>query len=257
MVSNSVIYMLTFVAIFSLLFPIGLFIFFKLKDKISVKPVILGILTFIVFSQVLEKLMHVFVMNNNLITAPLLFAIYGALAAGVFEEVGRYIVMKLFMKKETEWKDGIAFGIGHGGIEAILLACFGNLTYIFYAKLINAGLFEKTLSGKAPAATIAAIKTSLISATPALTSLGAVERLFAIIAHLGFSLIVIYSVKSKKPIYLLIAIIAHAVMDFPAGLAQVHILNNIWFVEGFFAIFSIAMLIFIIKSKEIFKDLNT
>ena len=47
--------------------------------------------------------------------------LYGGLMAGVFEETGRYVSFKWFLKKETRIQDGLSYGIGHGGIEAMLI----------------------------------------------------------------------------------------------------------------------------------------
>ncbi len=44
-----------------------------------------------------------------------------ALSAGVFEEVGRYLGYRLFMRGEDKtWSKAVMFGIGHGGLESVL-----------------------------------------------------------------------------------------------------------------------------------------
>ena len=45
--------------------------------------------------------------------------------SGLFEETARWIVLRFWDKNTREWNDGVGFGLGHGGIEALLL--FANL----------------------------------------------------------------------------------------------------------------------------------
>jgi uncharacterized membrane protein YhfC len=256
MVSKLSIVFIIVSIIISVGFSVGLFIYFYRKSRISIKAVIVGALTFIVFTQVLEKLLHIFVIKNNFFPNPWQFAIYGMLAAGVFEEVGRFISYKLFLKNNKERKDGIAFGIGHGGIEAILIGGLANIQYIVFVNLINTGMLEKTLSGKIPVETLSSLKALLVNSTPALFLMGGVERIVAVTAQIALSLLVLLSVRYKKYSYLILAIIAHALMDFPAALYQMH-LANIWVVEGILMIMFVIALVFIRKTKYMFeKELN-
>ena len=84
-----------------------------------------GAVTFILFALILESILH-----NLLFLTPLwavfqgniwLYGLYGSLATGVFEETGRLLAFKLFLKSEREPITALSYGIGHGGAEAILL----------------------------------------------------------------------------------------------------------------------------------------
>lgn len=97
--------------------------------------------------------------------------------------------------------------------------------------MINLDTFEK-LSGKLPAATLIQLKTRLLQATAITAILGGVERIFAIILHIFFSLLVLYGVKNNKKIYLSLAILAHSFVDFFPGLYQMHVITNILVVEA-------------------------
>ena len=44
-----------------------------------------------------------------------------SVTSGLFEETARYIVFRWLAKDARRWQDGVMFGAGHGGIEAILL----------------------------------------------------------------------------------------------------------------------------------------
>lgn len=256
MVSNFIIFSLIIVLLISIVVPVGLLIYFRKKYAISFKVVIVGVLTWLVFTQVLEKILHVVVLKTTQIMAfPLAFAIYGALAAGIFEEVGRYISFKLFLKGKTEWKDGIAFGIGHGGIEAVFIVLISNVQYIVFATMINAGTFQQ-LSGKLSEVALDQIKASLLQTTPVTATLGGIERISAIILHIFFSLLVLYGVKHNKKVYLFLAIFAHAFVDFLPGLYQAHIITNIFIVEALVMAFALVALMLIRKFKSQFTITN-
>ena len=247
---------MVFSALISILVPVSLFIYSRKKYNISIKTVGIGILTFIVFSQILEKAMHVAVISNNLInTTTIAFAIYGALAAGIFEEVGRFISMKFVLKGKLEWKDGLAFGIGHGGIEAVLIGVVPNAQNLVLANLINGNGFNKLLNtATTPAAkqSLEAVRSSLINTAPSLFAVGGIERIFAIIIHLAGSILVLYAVKNKKILYLFIAILGHALIDFFPALYQIGKFSMAG-TEIIIAMSSIALLSFVIKSKRIFE----
>lgn len=254
MVSNSKILFMAFAAIISLFFPIILYIILRIKHRASFKPVIIGALTFIVFVLVLERILHSVVLGRNLITSPVAIALYGGLAAGLFEEVGRFITISIFLKGNRDWKDGVAFGIGHGGIEAILLATFANLNNLVYSSLINSGSLDQYLNGKVSSQVIAQIKDSLVNTKASLFALGGIERICAITFHIALTLIVLYAIRNRKKLYLLLAILIHALIDFPAGLYQTHIITNIWVVEVILFIITAAAVVFIFKSKNLFKS---
>lgn len=262
MVSNTSIMFLIISLVISVGLPLGLTVYFYKKHKISIRNVFVGAVIFILFSQVLEKLLHYFVLIKNPQTAallknPWLFMIYGGLAAGIFEEVGRYVGFKFLLKGRREWKDGIAYGIGHGGIEAILIGGMASLQNIIYSNLINSGTFEKALSGKVPANILVSIKNTLVNTSPYLFGVTGVERMLAITFHIALSLIVLYGIKRRKNIYLLYAIIIHAIIDFPAALYQIGKVKSVLLVEGGLLLAAIISLIFIIKSKGLFEKASS
>ena len=47
-----------------------------------------------------------------------LYALYGGLAAGLFEETGRLLAFRFILKPHTARITALSYGIGHGGIEA-------------------------------------------------------------------------------------------------------------------------------------------
>ena len=251
--STSIIYSGISAAI-CFLFPIIVLIYFKKKEKINLKPVIIGAIIFFVFTQILERALHMVVIGGNLIKNPIFFSIYGALAAGVFEEVGRFIAFKTVLKDKHEWKDGIAYGIGHGGIEAILIGIIANVQFIVYSNLINKGLFETNVISKVPASQVnqlQQLKEAFIQTPASNFIIGFVERIFAFGIQIALTMVVLYAIKYRKNIYLLVAILLHALIDFPAALYQMKIVNILG-AEVIVLLFFIISLIYLSKTKKIF-----
>lgn len=254
MVSSTSIIFMVIAASICFLFPIIILIYYKKKEKINLKPVIIGMIVFFVFTQILEKLLHMVVIGNNLISNPILFSIYGALAAGIFEEGGRFIAFKTVLKNRHEWKDGLSYGIGHGGIEAILIGTVTNIQNISFSTLINSGLFDSVIGSKVPATQayqIYQFKELLIQTPASNFFIGIPERIFAFAIQIALTMVVLYAVKYRKNIYLFIAILLHALIDFPAALYQFKI-ANLFITESIILVYFIISIIFLCKTKKIF-----
>lgn len=255
MIKSTVIISMEVAGIVCFLFPIVVFLYFKKREKISFIPVLTGMIVFFVFTQILEKLLHMVVIGKNLIPNPILFSIYGGLAAGVFEETGRFIAFKTVLKDRHEWKDGLAYGIGHGGMEAILIGGVMHIQYMIYCNLINKGLFDTVIISKVPASQISQlnqIKQLLLNTTASTSIMSVSERIFAFGIQIALTMVVFYAVRYRKNIYLFIAILLHALLDTPAVLYQMKIITSIFAVECILAIYFIIAIIFLSKTKKIF-----
>ena len=259
MVSILTIAALCFSLIGCFVVPIVLCIVFMRKTRPGALPLILGIAVFIIFVLILEQLMHYAVLFGIPFTRDLiggntwLYATYGALAAGIFEEAGRFLAFSLFLKKKREWKHGITYGIGHGGIEAILIAFPSVLNSLIYSILINTGGFD-ALKNSTPTATASLLeqaRQSLLNEPSWLFALSGVERMCALIFQIALSVLVLYAVYSKKYLFVGLAVLLHAGIDFPAALYQRGVLP-IWSVELFCVLLTIPSLIFIFKSRKLF-----
>lgn len=250
LISSSAIIFMVISALISIGVPIGLTIYFYKKDKnLKFKPMFFGAATFLVFAMVLEQLMHSAVFGSGILKEKWMILVYATLAAGVFEEVGRFITFKVFLKKFRSWIDGIAFGIGHGGIEAILIGFITSVQNIVFASLINKGIFEETLGEKLPIDMLVQTKKLFLTTDSILFLSVGVERLWAIAIHIGFSMIVLYSVRSGKIGFLFLAILLHATFNIPAGLYQLGIISNIWILEALLALGAIVLLYSLRKLK--------
>jgi uncharacterized membrane protein YhfC len=127
MVPSSVLASLIVSAVLAVVWPLAFFLICRRRMTLSLRNVIVGAGVFFVFSQVLEKALHLYLLKANPATATWLhghaiaFALYGCLAAGLFEEVGRYLGMRFLIRSTGNPGTAVAYGIGHGGLEAILI----------------------------------------------------------------------------------------------------------------------------------------
>ena len=242
--------------VFALAIPLAAIIFWKIKSKGSIVPVIGGTLTFIVFAQVLEGMVHAFVLgsqnafSNLLYSNTILYALYGGLMAGVFEEVGRYVTMRFVLKNYNSKSDAVSFGLGHGGIECAMVLGLNMAIYIVISLLINSGADESVLLAIAggSAETVGIITEGILSITPALAAIAIFERICAMALHLCLSMVVFAAVKKSSVRYLFAAIFLHFLADFV--IVVLSRFAGIYLAEAALAIFVAALAYYVFKVKK-------
>ena len=152
----------------------------------------------------------------------------------MFEEVGRYLAFRFLLKRYTNRRDAVTYGIGHGGIEAILVLGLTAINNIAIAQLVNSGSIETITNGLTGVqldqvqAQIAAIA----SFGAANLLLGLAERAIAMTLHISLSVVVFRAVRQRKAGYLGLAVALHALFDVPAALFQCGVLHSTWLVEA-------------------------
>lgn len=206
----------------------GLFLVLKKKYNMNWKAFLAGSITFFVMAVVLERIMHSLVLATplgNVIQSNIwLYGLYGALAAAVFEEVGRFVTMKYILNKYHGDKSlGIMFGAGHGGFEAFFLMASGMGSNIQIALMINSGEVNKLFAGldSNSAALLNAQIATVGSITGGVLILGVIERIAAITGHIAMSMFMWKGVSEKKAGCVFAAFLIHFLFDLMAVL-----LNN-------------------------------
>ncbi|WP_242697978.1 YhfC family intramembrane metalloprotease [Bacillus sp. SD088] len=255
MVSTSMFVALIASMLFAIGLPIVLVVLFKKKFGISLYVLLIGMATFLVFALILENIPHTYFLVGNATTKewlenPWLYMLYGGLMAGLFEETGRLIMMKYVLKKYRDWKDGLSFGLGHGGFEAAVLVGISSISTLVMAIMINNGSFD-SLASMEPSLQMAKDQ---LTGSSALVWLGGIERVSALAIQLGLSILVMYGVKNRKIIFYFLAILIHAIIDFPAALYQTGTIENILFVEIVYALVAVIAIVWIVKSRRLYKE---
>ena len=133
------------------------------------------------------------------------------LVAGIFEEGARYVVLRKWLKDERRWKGAILFGLGHGGMEALLL---GGLT--LYALLQAIAYRNADLTTLVPPDQLGIARAQLDaywSAPWHAALLGALERVFAVGIQISLAVIVLQVFTRKKHIWFFVAVAWHTFVD--------------------------------------------
>jgi uncharacterized membrane protein YhfC len=171
------------------------------------------------------------------VTQPVLYALLLAFTAGLFEECGRFLGVRFLPVRFITWENAFVFGLGHGGIEALYLV-----------GLNDAVMFIQVLTGHASVPVL----NTVMAAPPTDFLAGGAERILAVIMHIGFTMLVFYAVRIRKPLWLFVAIFAHLAADAIVpllGLAGVS--PGTWGTEGVLALLAAAMAVVTIRFKPL------
>lgn len=232
--------------------PLALALIWKLKTKQPFLPIIVGAIIFPVFALGLETLpkLVLFQVNNPIgkyvMSQPVLFGLLAALMAGLFEETGRFVAFKYILKKYDNKETAISYGIGHGGIEVLIIMGIASIQYLSYALMIRNGQFDQIIQQVAQTApeqleAIQAIPAVIASAGVANVVLATVERISAVIFHIACSIIVFSAVKEKGKLWRYpLAIVLHMGLDIFAAMYQVGYIRNLILLEVIVMIIAIA-----------------
>ena len=244
-------------AIVSIGLPIALFLIWRKKYKLKAVPLLVGAGIFILFALILQQFLHMLVLRPNpdgsinlIANDPALYVLYGILAAGIFEETGRFVAFHFLKKRYNGIGTGISYGIGHGGVEAILLAGLAMISIITMSVVINTGNLD--VLGDDPAV-IAQIN-ALINTESSLFLASGIERVIAISAHISLSILVWCAVKIRSKLWLYpAAIVLHAVFNIAPAMYQAGFIEDVWAVEGIIAVFAAIMAFAAYKVCKIMK----
>lgn len=217
--------------------PVILLIVWKKKTKASLKPAVAGMIIFPLFGILLKAIPGYFLlMADNPVSRVLnsniwLYSIIGGgLLAGIFEEGGRFVAFKFFLKKYRSNKDAISYGIGHGGFESAYMG-LAAFNYVILALTVNAagmGVLTAGLDEANTAAVTAQIQS--IAATPFYVPavLGVVERISAIVFHISMSVLDLAAAREKKYLPLFpLAILLHTLMNSMTGFVLAGMISTI------------------------------
>lgn len=223
----------------SIALPVVLLIVVHKKTKARMAMAGIGAATFFLFAMVLEQILHAIVLGvgGERITGNIwIYGLYGGLAAGLFEEVGRFVAMRFAMKKQLNLPNALMYGVGHGGIEAILIVGLASVSNLVTSIMINAGTLEASL-GALDQATKEATLTQLSAlwTTPSYQFfLSGIERIVAVTLHIALSVLVFQAVKLGKKRYWFLAFAIHAGVDFVTVVAANYL--NLVLVEVMLAV---------------------
>lgn len=257
MISKLTLIFMIISAAITFLLPVVLTIFVARKHKKILVAVISGALSFFILQVMIRipllQLTAKIEIKTNL--AIIIYLFFLAFTAALFETVGRYIFIILLLKKDYRFGTGLAHGIGHGGIEAIVLVGINYITYVIFALLVNSGNLA-TITDALPddlAAQIILLRDTLINTESYLFLIAGFERVFTIFLHIALSVLMMYGFKQSKHFYFLIVFGIHFLIDFIVGIISTFN-GNVILAEVFMLIMAVLAIVTIGIFKRKFNE---
>lgn len=241
-IGKSAVVSLTITVILMIAIPVCFFICCRRKhrEQTKISWLIAGAAGFVISARMLEVGVHYFcIVADNPVSRFIngntaAFVIYGITMAGIFEECGRLIILKYILKKDRTRENAVIYGIGHGGIEILTVLLPAMILYLAIAVMFSQGDTEaalKTLNITEETATAALPSVQAAAAFDyAMMAMNVMERLLAMLIHIGLTIVVYYGVVNAKKLCLPAAILLHMLADTFPALYQRGILP-LWAVE--------------------------
>lgn len=227
MISTSVLNFLMEISVLSFVFPVVILLAWRMRTRKSLVPAFAGILVFLVFAKIFESIPYaLFVGMENpiskvILSNEILYAAYQGIAAAIFEEIGRYLAFRYFLTKYDNRQTAITYGIGHGGIECMIVLGWTNLQYYVTATILN--------EGKGLTEVPKSMQAYLKNLTSFDCVLDGISQIFFFGLQIGLSILVFQAFRNEKlrNRLLFIAMGLHAVSYLPNGLYQANMLPHI------------------------------
>jgi uncharacterized membrane protein YhfC len=211
---------LSAIIIFSV--AIGLGIFLARKYKLGWRLYFIGAALFVIsqilhipFNLILNQLFRGGVLPLPPEQYQIVFsAVIAGLSAALFEEIIRYAGLRWWAKDARRWSQGLLFGSGWGGIEALFVGIIILLNFVIFAALRT-----QDLSALIPPEQLAPIQetSTLYWSIPWYDSmLGALERVLVLPIQIALTIIVLQVFVRGQSRWLWFAIVWHWLLDFIA-----------------------------------------
>lgn len=201
--------------------PIALGVWIHRTRGASWRLFLIGAVTFvgsqifhIPFNWLVQQRLQLLPADTTVVTNLIVVAAFLGLSAGVFEESARYLVYRFWAKDARSWGKGLMLGAGHGGIESILLGVLAAINVGSLA-LMNSGQLQQLIPPE-QAALVEAQIAAVFGVPWYMALLPAVERVFALALHLSLSILVLQVFTRRNLLWLLLAILWHALANFLA-----------------------------------------
>lgn len=241
--STTKIVVMLVVGVLAIIIPIVLAIWLRKKKGANVLPFFIGCFIFVLFALILEPMLHNVALASPIITgSPIIYVLYGGLAAGLFEEVGRYVGMRFLMTKKLRRPvNSLMYGAGHGGIEAAILLGANMISYAVIMLALRAGADWPAAMGEQ---NLTVVLQGITANTTGMIVLGLLERILAITLHICLSVVVYAGIVRHKFWYLPLAIGIHMLVD--SGVLAINLFTGkIWLCEVVCALADVVLVYFV------------
>jgi uncharacterized membrane protein YhfC len=202
------------------------------------------------FNVLLDRLFEIGFLPTPPVAYQLIFsALLLGLSAGLFEEITRYAGLRWWAKDARSWPQGLLFGAGWGGMEAIIFFVVTMLlNYVIFMALRTVDLTTLV-----PPEQLAPLQQGLdaywgVSWYDSL--IGALERMLTLPIQISFTLLVLQVFLRRQSRWLWFAVAWHALID---GIVVYSFRQlGVYAAEGILAIFTLVniAIIFLLRSQE-------
>jgi len=230
-------------------FPIGVTIWFKRRYGSGWRVWLNGALIFAVF-QLLSRVPLMLYLNSvvgpEIAESTILtvgWMAVAAVSAGLVEEIGRWLGYRFLFPRvgaELNWTNGVMYGLGHGGIESMILVGTLAVTSLIGYVLISP-LDPSQIGTAFPAEQLDAVlaaQEQYRTMPPWQPILGGVERILTLPIQVCLSVLVLQAFVRRERRWLWIAVLAHALLDFIVPLVARS--GNLIVTEAVVAVFAAA-----------------
>lgn len=228
LISNNTFTLLGVTAFFTLVLPLIAILFLIAMKKLAPKPVFVGAAAFFISQMILRmpiiQMVAGFVGQEKYIEfagSILGILLIGGISAGLFEETARLVCGKFIFPKDNGFKTALAFGLGYGLCECILLVGMSQINLIFNGIAINDGSFLTALQeamaanpGYYPDDYFKQVLDQYNAITAVTAACAVLERAAAVAFHTLASLMVFKGAEENKLWLWGIAILLHAAFNF-------------------------------------------
>ena len=235
-ISTGTILSFVVVLLISIVVPIGCYLYFRRQHQIRLMPIIIGVVAFSLFVLVLERFFEVEALidaegNIPLLQQPVLHMLFIGFSAGAFHETARYVGFLLLKKQYSGVGTALAYGIGHGGIAAFLMAGAPMITNLRYAYLFNTGGMAAVLQtvSEAQHGPVTEYIRSMLDNSASTLLWAGIDCAMLVVIHIALSVVVWHAVNGngkKRRVLYPVAIFLQAISRFPAALAQTGVLTS-------------------------------
>lgn len=213
------------------------FIFYAWRRRLGLRYVAWGALAWVIsvalkFAWAIGLNARIYAVLTSLLpttVGSLVFDLYVGSLTGVFEVALVYLVLSRLRLGHAAWKQALAFGIGFGAVESILLGASsfaGSLAVLLTSSQVPASA----------AAQFALASNPLYGAAPI------VERAATIFVHILSAGLIFYAIATDKRRWLWTAFVYKTALDSVAASAQfwgVNSVGRIWTIEAIVIVFGL------------------
>lgn len=172
-------------------------------------------------------------------------ALWLGLSAGASETLARVVGYWFLFRRglAQRWSDGLMVGLGHGGIEAMIVGAVmtaASLSSLWALRGVDLNTLGMT------AAELTAVSTQLdaVDKTPLLVFAAVLERTLALTLHVAISMMVWRAFQQRQPLWALLGLLVHTVFDTMAVWAA-QTFDSVWTIEGILLLMALPLAVWL------------